>query len=180
MGWEVWEEETGEHASELMDKAVMAEGVRKKSLVLHSDNGSPMKSSTLKAKLELLGVASSYSRPRVSNDNPFSEALFRTCKYRPNYPSEGFESLEIAQKWVMEFVNWYNNIHYHSGIKFTTPASRHNGEDKKIIEKRKKVYIAAKGLHPERWSKNIRNWDLPEMVALNPIHEEEFTHKITV
>jgi len=180
VGWEVWEDETGEHASELMDKAVMAEGVRKKSLVLHSDNGSPMKSSTLKAKLELLGVASSYSRPRVSNDNPFSEALFRTCKYRPNYPSEGFESLETARKWVMEFVNWYNNIHYHSGIKFTTPASRHNGEDKNIIEKRKKVYTAAKGLHPERWSKNIRNWDLPEMVALNPIHEEEFIHKITV
>lgn len=177
VGWEVWEDETGEHASELVEKAVMAEGARKNLLVLHADNGSPMKASTLKAKLEILGVAASYSRPRVSNDNPYSESLFRTCKYRPNYPIEGFKSLEEARKWVMEFVNWYNNIHYHSGIKFTTPNSRHTGEAEEIIENRKKVYMAAKELHPERWSKGIRNWNLPETVALNPTGEERIKVK---
>lgn len=179
VGWEVWEEETGEHASELVEKSVMTERIMKTPLVLHSDNGSAMKSSTLKAKLELLGVLTSYSRPRVSNDNPYSEALFRTCKYRPNYPTEGFMSLDEARKWVMQFVNWYNNIHYHSGIKFTTPNSRHNGKAKEIIENRKIVYNTAKELHPERWTKNIRNWNLPDHVALNPINEERINQKST-
>jgi putative transposase len=179
VGWEVWEDETGEHASDLVEKAVMAEGARNNLLVLHADNGSPMKASTLKAKLELLGVAGSYSRPRVSNDNPYSESLFRTCKYRPNYPAEGFESLDEARKWVMEFVFWYNSIHYHSGIRFTTPNSRHTGKAEGIIENRKKVYTAAKELHPERWSKGVRNWDLPDSVALNPIDEEKSKLKST-
>lgn len=173
VGWEVWEDESGEHASELVEKAVVAEGTRRSSLVLHSDNGSPMKASTLKAKLEMLGVAASYSRPRVSNDNPYSEALFRTCKYRTDYPVEGFKDITEARKWVMTFVNWYNHVHYHSGIKFLTPASRHIGTSEKIIERRKKVYKAAKMLHPERWSKGIRNWDLPEFVALNPVKDNK-------
>jgi putative transposase len=179
VGWEVWEEETGEHASELIEQAVMAEGARKNLLVLHSDNGSPMKASTMKAKLEMLGVAASYSRPRVSNDNPYSESLFRTCKYRPNYPKGAFKSLKESRKWVMEFVEWYNNVHYHSGINFTTPNSRHTGEAVKIMENRKKVYLAAKDLHPERWSKEIRNMELPEFVALNPIDEEKAKLKTT-
>ena len=173
VGWEVWEEETGEHANELIEQAVMAEGARKNLLVLNSDNGSPMKASTMKAKLEMLGVAASYSRPRVSNDNPYSESLFRTCKYRPNYPKEAFKSLEESRQWVMEFVEWYNNIHYHSGINFTTPNSRHTGEAVKIMESRKKVYLAAKELHPERWSREIRSMELPEFVALNPVDEEK-------
>jgi putative transposase len=179
VGWEVWEEETGEHAGELVEKAVMGEGARKNLLVLHADNGSAMKSSTLKAKLEMLGVAASYSRPRVSNDNPYSESLFRTCKYRPNYPTEAFKSIEEARKWVMGFVEWYNNVHYHSGIKFTTPGSRHTGSAEKIIENRKKVYAAAKELHPERWTNDTRNWDLPEFVALNPIDEEKIKLRST-
>ncbi|KNY28188.1 IS3 family transposase [Pseudobacteroides cellulosolvens] len=173
VGWEVWEDETGEHASELVEKAVIAENARNNLLVLHSDNGTPMKASTLKSKLELLGVMASYSRPRVSNDNPYSESLFRTCKYRSNYPSEGFSDIEEARKWVMEFVEWYNNIHYHSGMNFTTPNSRHTGVAGEIMENRKKVYTAAKALHPERWSKGIRNFYLPEFAALNPIDEEK-------
>lgn len=179
VGWEVWEDETGEHASELVEKAVMAEGARKNLLVLHADNGSPMKASTLKAKLELLGVLASYSRPRVSNDNPYSESLFRTCKYRPNYPTEGFKSLEEARKWVMVFVEWYNNTHYHSGIKFTTPSSRHTGTANDIIENRKTVYESARKIHPERWSKGIRDWDLPEAVALNPVDVSKIKLKST-
>lgn len=168
VGWEVWLEENGEHAAELMEKAVVSENATNKLLVLHSDNGSPMKASTLLAKLEMLGVEASYSRPRVSNDNPYSESLFRTCKYRPNFPYEGFKSLQGAREWVMQFVNWYNNEHRHSGLKFLTPTQRHNGESTPIMEKRKRVYESAKSLYPERWAHNIRNWDLPNAVALNP------------
>lgn len=173
VGWEVWEEENGEHAAELVERTVLAEKIRKNPPILHSDNGAPMKSVTLKTKLEYLGVISSYSRPRVSNDNPYSEALFRTCKYRSSYPTEGFSSIDIAREWVSGFVDWYNNEHYHSGIKFTTPNSMHTGEVKKILEKRKKVYQTAKALHPERWRKPMRNWDPIEEVALNPVSNEK-------
>jgi len=172
VGWEIWFDESAEHASELVEKAVMAEGARNHLLVLHSDNGGPMKGSTLKAKLEFLGVLASYSRPRVSNDNPYSESLFRTCKYRPGYPSKGFRRIEESREWVLTFVEWYNNKHYHSGIQFTTPSSRHSGKATSIIENRKKVYAAAKLLHPERWSGKIRDWTLPDFVALNPIKED--------
>ena len=173
VGWEVWEEELGELASELVEKAVLAEKIKGKPLVLHSDNGSPMKSYTLKAKLEMLGVMSSYSRPRVSNDNPYSEALFRTFKYRPSYPQEGFKSIEDARMWVSGFVDWYNNKHYHSGLNFIKPSSRHNGEAEKIMENRKLVYNTAKQLHPQRFNRGIRKWNLPETVALNPTDEDK-------
>lgn len=175
VGWEVWTEENGELASELVERAMLSEKIklknRPKPLVLHSDNGAPMKSYTLKAKLEALGVISSYSRPRVSNDNPFSEAHFKTMKYRPGYPKDGFATLEEAREWVSNFVNWYNNEHYHSGIKFMTPASRHNGQTEEIMNNRKKVYEAARALNPSRFNKGIRNWDPIEQVALNPTDE---------
>lgn len=168
VGWEIWPEENGEFASELIERAVLTEKVDKNLLVLHSDNGPPMKSWTLKAKLEMLGVMSSYSRPRVSNDNPYSESLFRTCKYRPNYPHEGFDSIEESRKWVEEFVYWYNCKHYHSSLNFMTPDKRHSGRAEKIMEQRKKLYNKVKERHPERWSKGIRNWDMPKSVYLNP------------
>ena len=142
-------------------------------LVLHSDNGSPMKAATFQATLEKLGVQSSFSRPRVSNDNPYSESLFKTMKYRPKYPFKGFRSLVEARKWVGKFVNWYNKIHLHSGIKFLTPYQRHYGLDEEIMIKRNEIYEKARAKHPERWSKNTRNWILPEYVSLNPIDEEE-------
>lgn len=127
VAWEVWHEETGELASELVERAILSEKIKGKPLILHSDNGAPMKSHTLKSKLEFLGVLSSYSRPRVSNDNPFSEAQFKTLKYRPGYPQNGFKTIEDAREWVLTLVNWYNNKHYHSGLNFLTPNSRHNG-----------------------------------------------------
>lgn len=173
VGWEVWAEEQGELASELVERAVLSEKIKGKPLVLHSDNGSPMKSFTLKAKLEMLGVMSSYSRPRVSNDNPYSESLFRTCKYRSNYPQEGFKSIDEAREWVAEFVDWYNNKHYHSGLNFITPNSRHNGTAEAVMENRKRVYNSAKQLNPQRFNRGIRNWDLPNSVALNPNDENK-------
>lgn len=173
VGYEVWEDEKAEHAEYLIRKATLSQGIAGKPLVLHSDNGSPMKAATFQATLEKLGVQSSFSRPRVSNDNPYSEALFKTMKYRPKYPFKGFKSLEDARKWVEKFVKWYNKDHLHSGIKFLSPYQRHNGLDKEIMAKRKETYEKARAKHPERWSKNTRNWTLPEYVSLNPIDEEE-------
>ncbi len=173
VGHEVWEDEKAEHAEHLIRKATLAQGTAGRPLVLHSDNGSPMKAATFQATLEKLGVQSSFSRPRVSNDNPYSEALFKTMKYRPKYPFNGFKSLEDARKWVDKFVNWYNKTHLHSGIKFLTPFQRHYGLDKEIMKKRNETYAIARAKHPERWSKNTRNWSLPEYVSLNPISEEE-------
>lgn len=172
VGWEVWTEETGELASTLVEKAIMNEKIRGNPLILHSDNGAPMKSFTLKAKLESLGVMSSFSRPRVSNDNPYSEALFRTFKYRPGYPQKGFKDIEASREWVLEFVDWYNNKHYHSGLNFVTPSSRHSGQARKIMENRKKVYMSAKLLHPLRFKRGIKKFELPESVYLNPQKED--------
>jgi putative transposase len=171
VGWEVWPEESGEYAAVLVERAFVDEKIGNAPLVLHSDNGSPMKALTLKTKLESLGIISSYSRPRVSNDNPYSEALFRTCKYCSEYPTEGFESVDSAREWVNGFVEWYNNKHYHSGLNFVTPNTRHNGTAIEIMKKREIVYNTAKKLHPERWTGNTRNWELPETVALNPTRE---------
>jgi len=120
------------------------------------------------ATLQELGVIPSFSRPSVSNDNPYSESLFRTLKYRPEYPGRAFEDLEAARYWVQGFVGWYNDEHLHSAIRFVTPNQRHCGEDKQILAHRKQVYQQAKSKHPERWTGNIRNWDHVAVVHLNP------------
>lgn len=173
VSYEVWETEKAEYAETLIRKATLSQGVNGRPLVLHSDNGSPMKAATFLATLEKLGVQSSFSRPRVSNDNPYSESLFKTMKYRPEFPFSGFSSLEEARKWVQRFVSWYNNIHLHSGINYLTPYQRHYGLEQMIMEKRNKTYEEAKLKHPERWSKGTRDWSLPEYVSLNPIKENE-------
>lgn len=132
-----------------------------------------MKAATFLATLERLGVQSSFSRPRVSNDNPYSESLFKTMKYCPKYPFKGFSSLEDAREWVQRFVYWYNHIHLHSGINFLTPYQRHHGLGEGIMQNRIEVYERARARYPERWSRSIRNWSLPKYVALNPIANEE-------
>ena len=171
IGWEVHEKESAAHASVLVKKACLAEGVQRDQLTLHSDNGSPMKGATMLATLQKLGVVPSFSRPSVSDDNPYSESLFRTMKYTPSFPAKPFESIEAAREWVHEFVQWYNNEHHHSGIQFITPNQRHRGEDKRILEKRKAVYEAAKERNPERWSGEIRDWSPVTEVWLNPPKE---------
>jgi transposase InsO family protein len=168
VGWEVFERECGEHAVTVVERAVLAERCVNRPLVLHADNGSPMKGATLRATLERLGIEPSHSRPRVSNDNPFSEAAFRTCKYRPDFPSKGFESLGAARQWVHGFVAWYNGEHRHSGIRFVTPDERHRGLDRAVLAKREVVYAVAKTRHPERWSGKTRNWEPVGTVWLNP------------
>ena len=171
VGWEVHEQESAEHASLLIRKACLAEGIQERQLVLHSDNGSPMKGATMLGTLQKLGVIPSFSRPSVSDDNPFSESLFRTMKYVPSYPNMPFESIEAARQWVHEFVLWYNGEHRHSGIQFVTPNQRHRGEDAQILEQRKAVYEAAKKKNPERWSGATRNWEPVTEVWLNPPKE---------
>jgi len=163
---EVWENENAQYAQRLIRKATLTQGIAAKNdhpLVLHSDNGSPMKAATFMATLEKLGVQSSFSRPRVSNDNPYSESLFKTMKYRPVYPNKGFKNLKEAREWVSEFIHWYNHEHLHSGINFITPYQRHYGLDIDIMQKRIETYKKAKVAHPERWSGKIRDWSLLNM-----------------
>jgi putative transposase len=179
VGWENHHEELSELASDLVRKACLREGIKGSPLVLHSDNGSPMKGSALLATLYQLGVMSSYSRPRVSNDNAYAEAIFRTCKYRPDYPSGGFATLEEAQTWVLSFVSWYNHDHKHSGLKFISPEQRHNGKCGVVMDNRKTVYEAAKQRNPARWSGEIRDWDLPGEVWLNPEKTEDIAKEAT-
>jgi len=171
VGWEVHEKESAAHASLLVRKACLSEGIHQEGLVLHSDNGSPMKGATMLATLQKLGIVPSFSRPSVSDDNPYSESLFRTMKYTPSFPAKPFQSIEAARKWVNEFVQWYNDQHHHSSIQFVTPNQRHAGEDKEILEKRKAVYKAAKERNPKRWSGEIRDWNPVTEVWLNPPKE---------
>jgi len=168
VGWQVYQEETSALAADLMKDICAREGVEHHQVTLHSDNGSPMKGATMLATLQDLGVVPSFSRPSVSNDNPYSESLFRTLKYRPEYPERAFASIEVARTWVHGFVDWYNKEHLHSAIHFVTPEQRHRGEDEIILNQRKLVYLKAKSEHPERWSGNIRNWDVIQEVYLNP------------
>lgn len=172
VGWEIWDEESAEYASRLVRKAHLSEGIALKRqadpLVLHSDNGSPMKGATLLDTLYQLGIQPSRSRPRVSNDNPYAESIFRTCKYRPEYPEKGFADIAAARTWVLCFVRWYNQEHRHSGLKFLTPQQRHSGISDQVFAERIQVYEEARRNNPSRWSKNIRNWTLPDEVWLNP------------
>jgi putative transposase len=168
VGWEVHEEESMELASELAKKACAAESVRAGELVLHSDNGGPMKGATMLATLQRLGIAASFSRPRVSDDNAICEAIFRTLKYRPGFPRKPFSSLEDARRWVADFVAWYNDEHLHSALRYVTPNDRHERRDVAILAKRRTVYGAAKKRTPRRWTGDTRNWTPIGNVTLNP------------
>jgi len=168
VGWAVHERESPELAAALIQEAVQREGANPERLVLHSDNGGPMKGATLLATLERLGIVPSFSRPRVSDDNPYSEALFRTLKGRPEYPANPFSSLEEARRWVEAFVGWYNEEHRHSAIQFVTPGQRHRGEHIGILAGRTEVYEGAKENNPKRWSGQVRDWEPVSKVVLNP------------
>ena len=170
---QVFTEESMEHSSRLFVKACFAHNVLPEGLVLHSDNGGPMKGATMLVTLEKLGVTASFSRPSVSNDNPYSESLFRTMKYRPEYPSRPFENIEQAQSWVDEFVIWYNTGHLHSAIRFITPDDRHYGREKQILANRHQVYENARRRHPSRWSGGTRNWNPVSQVWLNPEKKDD-------
>jgi hypothetical protein len=120
------------------------------------------------AMLHWLGIEPSYSRPRVSDDNPYAEALFRTAKYRPEFPVKGFAELDAAQQWAARFVHWYNDEHRHSGIGYVTPSQRHAGQDRGLLACRHELYQRARHANPRRWSGSTRDWTPIAAVTLNP------------
>lgn len=154
------------------------EGLTHGQVTLHSDNGGPMKGATIKATLEKLGVLTSYSRPRVSNDNPYAESLFGTMKGRSEYPSQPFTSLEQAQAWVDRFVEWYNYEHRHSGLNWVTPIARHTGADIELLRRRKATYETARRRNPKRWSGSVRNCNPAPAVSLNPTTSSSRTEAV--
>ena len=168
VGWAVHREESSHEAAALFLAACAAEHVAAHGIVLHADNGSPMKGATMLCTLQRLGVLPSFSRPGVSNDNAFSEALFRTLKYVPAYPRQPFADLAAARAWVSAFVAWYNTQHLHSAIRFVTPAERHAGGDTARLQARARVYDRAQQRTPLRWSGRTRDWTPIAAVHLNP------------
>jgi transposase InsO family protein len=168
VGWQVYERESPELAAELVQAICAHSGVDPKGLVLHSDNGKPMRGGTMLATLQWLGIVPSFSRPHVSNDNPYSEALFRTLKHTPAYPRLPFADAEAARRWVGRFVAWYNGEHRHSAIRYVTPDERHFGAEPDILARRHALYQRARRSRPERWSRMTRNWTPVSLVVLNP------------
>lgn len=172
VGWRIHDRESADLSSALLTAICAGEQIDENQLSLHADNGGPMKGATMLVTMQKLGVIPSFSRPSVSDDNPFSESLFKTLKYCPQYPTKPFESIEAAMTWVEAFVAWYNCEHLHSGIKFVTPASRHDGGDVEILEKRNVVYMNARAKNPSRWSTTTRNWEPITTVKLNRLKNE--------
>jgi len=170
VGWEVHDSDDADHAAHLVRRTALAEGIATLQCkpVLHGDNGATLKATTVLAMLHWLGVKPSYSRPRVSDDNAFAESLFRTAKYRPEFPLKGFVDLGAARAWAAEFVRWYNVEHRHSGIRYVSPAQRHAGEDQAILAARHALYLKAKERNPARWSGSTRDWSHIDVVTLNP------------
>jgi putative transposase len=129
--------------------------------------------------LHWLGIKPSYSRPRVSDDNPFVESLFRTAKYRPEFPATGFADLAAARQWASRFVRWYNHEHRHSGIGYVSPVQRHDGRDHKILARRHALYLQARQRNPRRWSRQTRNWSRIDVVTLNPERDSTLKTHLT-
>jgi transposase InsO family protein len=175
VGWQVYEEESSALAGDVLRDLCHREGIQSDQLILHSDNGSPMKGATMLATLQQLGVMPSLSRPAVSNDNPYSESLFKTLKYRPKYPLKPFDGVSEARDWVTGLVEWYNHEHRHSAIRFVTPAQRHEGLDEDLLNNRQAIYEAARVRNPKRWSGSVRNWQRIQEVHLNPDKAEVYT-----
>lgn len=170
IGWDVHATDKADYAAHLVRRTALAEGIAVCATkpVLHGDNGATLKATTVLAMLNWLGVKPSYSRPRVSDDNAYAESLFRTAKYRPEFPERGFCDLAAARHWAADFVHWYNVEHRHSGIQYVSPAQRHSGDDQAVLSARHALYLGARERHPARWSGATRNWTPTGPVTLNP------------
>jgi putative transposase len=175
VGWTIAERESSEIAAELITQVCRDEHVDPDGLVLHSDNGHPMRGNTMLTTLRWLGIVPSFSRPHVSDDNPYSEALFRTMKHAnvPAYPRRPFASIAEARAWVGRFAAWYNGTHRHSAIRYVTPDQRHSGADNRILERRAAVYETARRSNPQRWTTTTRDWSPIVVVELNPEPQPE-------
>jgi len=172
VGWTVERRESPELAAELVTRVCQDDGLDPRGLVLHSDNGNAMRGNTMLATLQWLGIVPSFSRPHVSDDNPYSEALFRTLKHGPTYPRLPFATIVRAQLWVARFVAWYNGTHRHSAIRYVTPDERHQGRERSVLRRRDELYQRARRANPERWARHTRNWSPVGLVVLNPQPEQ--------
>lgn len=168
VGWMVATRENADLAKELILEASLKQGILPATLTIHSDRGSVMTDKSLAQFLIDMGVAKSHSRPHVSNDNPFSEAQFKTTKYRPDFPDR-FGSLEDATAHMSAFILWYNTEHRHSGIADLTPAMLHFGKGEQVLAARDQVLLRAYQAHPERFVKKTPcSKPIPPGVWINP------------
>ncbi len=168
VGWMIAEVESSDLAKQLIAETARKQGIQPDQLTLHADNGSPMKGKPLSQLLLDLGITKSHSRPHTSDDNPFSEAQFKTMKYRPDYPDR-FGSIHAARQWARTFFAWYNHDHYHSGLNLLTPASVHYGEAMAVQQHRQRVMLAAFQACPERFRGGLPMMKgAPTAVYINP------------
>jgi len=175
VGWLISNREAAELAEQLIAATCAKEGIESERLTLHADRGSAMRSKTVAQLLVALGVSKSHSRPRTPTDNPYSEAQFKTMKYRPDYPKE-FSTMKQARSWVREFVQWYNQEHHHTGLALMTPAVVHHGQVEQVVQQRQQVLDAAYAAHPERFVRGKPTQPkLPEVVWIN---EPKSEHQI--
>ena len=173
VGWMVAEQESKELAEPLIETSCQRQGIGRDQLTLHADRGSVMIASTLAQLLSDLGVTPSHARPHVPDDNPFSEAQFKTMKYQPDFPPR-FGALADARAWARTFFSWYNQEHYHTGLALLTPAMVHYGQAPQRQAQRQQVLQAAYAAHPERFVRGQPQVpQLPEAVWINPPKEEE-------
>ena len=181
---EVHDADNAEYAAKFLKAAFEKHGIRPGQLVLHSDNGASMKAQSTLAVLAAYGVTFSHSRPRVSNDNPYSESLFRTLKYSGDYryPQVGFENVAEAQAWLDKFITHYNEVHRHKGIRMVTPMDRFLGKDAEILARRKEAMTEARNRYPQRWVQPdaLLNCEMIPDAWLNPENETQSTGRATV
>lgn len=179
VGWMVASRETTTLAYKLIQETMEKQNIQPGQLTIHADRGPSMKSKPVALLLSDLGVTKTHSRPHISDDNPFSEAHFKTLKYRPDFP-ERFGSLEDARAFCQSFFSWYNAEHRHSGIGLLTPQAVHYGQAEQIFKDREKVLLAAYEAHPERFVRKVPTPPrLPEAAWINPpkpAKTEELVH----
>ena len=168
VGWRIAERESEDLARELIQQTCANQGIPAGQLTIHADHGSPMISKTVAQLLLDLGVTKTHARPHVSDDNPYSEAQFKTLKYRPDYPDR-FGCLLDARKWAQAFFTWYNHEHHHTGLALLTPAVVHSGQTELVLQQRQQTLHLAYAAHPERFVKGIPKPPRPpEAVWINP------------
>lgn len=168
VGWLIAERESASLAEELIAATCVRQNIQPQQLTIHADRGSSMSSKPVALLMADLGVTKTHSRPHVSNDNPFSEAQFKTLKYRPDYPDR-FGCQQDARTWAAEFFRWYNYQHHHTALGLLTPADVHFGRAPRIFDQRQLVLQAAYQKNPERFVKGVSTpTRLPSAVWINP------------
>lgn len=166
VGWTVAETESGRLAKNFIARTFRKYKIKPGALTLHSDRGASMTSKTVAQLLVDLGIDRSHNRPHTSNDNPYSEAAFKTLKYCPAFPDR-FDDVHHARRFCKKFFAYYNDEHYHSGIALLTPATVHNGNVDKVQAARAQVLTAAYAEHPERFSRRPRPLPMPTKAWIN-------------